>query len=118
MKLVKKHLGLLLLAFACGQAWATSGGSGGLPWEGPLNTIARSLTGPVALGISIIALMVAGGTLVFGGELSEFARRAVLAVLAISFLVAGTSFMSILFGVSGAVVTGASATLVLVPMVG
>jgi type IV secretory pathway VirB2 component (pilin) len=91
-------------AFAARSAFAGGAGGGGLPWETPLHTVAVSLTGPVALAISIIALMVAGGTLVFGGELSEFARRACLSVLAIAFLVAGTSFMSILFGVGGALV--------------
>lgn len=80
------------------------GGGGGLPWETPLNRVATSLTGPVALSISMIALMVAGGTLVFGGELSEFARRSCVAVLAIAFLVLGAGFMTSLFGVGGAVV--------------
>ena len=84
-------------------AWA-GGGGGGLPWETPLNTVAVSLTGPVALSISLIALMVAGGTLVFGGELSEFARRSCVAVLAIAFLVLGAGFMTSLFGVGGATV--------------
>lgn len=84
-------------------AWA-GGGGGGLPWETPLNRVAQSLTGPVALSISLIALMVAGGTLVFGGELSEFARRSCVAVLAIAFLVLGAGFMTSLFGVSGATV--------------
>jgi type IV secretion system protein VirB2 len=86
------------------SAWAGGGGGGGLPWETPLNTVAQSLTGPVALSISLIALMVAGGTLVFGGELSEFARRSCVAVLAIAFLVLGAGFMTSLFGVGGALV--------------
>lgn len=85
-------------------AWAGGGGGGGLPWETPLNRVAQSMTGPVALSISLIALMVAGGTLVFGGELSEFARRSCVAVLAIAFLVLGAGFMTTLFGVGGAVV--------------
>ena len=46
--------------------------------------------------------MVAGGTLVFGGELSEFARRSCVAALAIAFLVLGAGFMTALFGVGGA----------------
>jgi type IV secretion system protein VirB2 len=62
------------------------------------------LTGPVALSISIIALMAAGGILVFGGELNQFARQSCIAVLAIAFLVAGSSFMSTLFGVAGALI--------------
>ena len=64
----------ILLLFTTPSAFAGAAGGGGLPWETPLNRIAISLTGPVALSISLIALMVAGGTLVFGGELSEFAR--------------------------------------------
>ena len=84
-------------------AWA-AGVGGGLPWETPLNRVALSLTGPVALSVSLIALMVAGGTLVFGGELSEFARRSCVAVLAIAFLVLGAGFMTALFGVGGATV--------------
>ena len=38
-----------------GAAKASSAGGGGLPWEGPLKKIADSLTGPVALAISLIA---------------------------------------------------------------
>ncbi len=85
------------------SAWAAATGAG-LPWEAPLQRVAASLTGPVALAISLIALMVAGGTLVFGGELSEFARRSCVVVLAIAFLVLGAGFMAQLFGISGAVV--------------
>lgn len=94
---------LALMLIASGIAQAGGGGGGGLPWETPLNLVALSLTGPVALSVSLIALMVAGGTLVFGGELNEFARRACVAVLAIAFLVLGAGFMTTLFGVAGAV---------------
>jgi type IV secretion system protein TrbC len=97
----RSHVAALLLMMSR-SAWAGGGGGGGLPWETPLNTVAQSLTGPVALSISLIALMVAGGTLVFGGELSEFARRSCVAVLAIAFLVLGAGFMTTLFGVGGA----------------
>ena len=97
----KRTMVAALLLLMSRPAWA-GGGGGGLPWETPLNTVAQSLTGPVALSISLIALMVAGGTLVFGGELSEFARRSCVAVLAIAFLVLGAGFMTTLFGVGGA----------------
>jgi type IV secretion system protein VirB2 len=94
---------LIMLLTLSQSAWAGAGG-GGLPWETPLNKVATSLTGPVALSMSLIALMVAGGTLVFGGELSEFARRACVAIMAIAFLVLGAGFMTALFGVGGATV--------------
>ena len=94
----------VLLLLGTQTLLAGGAGGGGLPWETPLNRVAQSMTGPVALSISLIALMVAGGTLVFGGELSEFARRSCVAVLAIAFLVLGAGFMTTLFGVGGAVV--------------
>ena len=102
--LCRKLLLVALLSLMAAQLAFAGGGGGGLPWETPLNRVATSLTGPVALSISLIALMVAGGTLVFGGELSEFARRSCVAVLAIAFLVLGAGFMTSLFGVGGAVV--------------
>ena len=100
-----KQLSAIALCWCMVQAAHAAGaGGGGLPWEAPLKRIADSLTGPVALAISLIAFVVAGGTLVFGGELSEFARRAVMVVMAVAFLVLGGQFLSVLFGVSGALI--------------
>ena len=104
-----KNRFMRLVAFALVQAGFTGaafagGGGGGLPWEAPLQTLANSLTGPVALGISIIAMAAAGGTLIFGGELGEFTRKSLLLVLAISFLVFGAGFMTSLFGITAALV--------------
>lgn len=65
---------VIVMALMPAQVWAAGAGASGLPWEGPLAAVARSLTGPVALSISIIALMAAGGTLVFGGELGTKRR--------------------------------------------
>lgn len=103
-KRLRKVQLLILASVLFHAAAAYAGSSGGLPWEDPLDKIVKSLTGPVALGISILAMAAAGGALVFGGELSEFTRKIIILVLAISFLVFGTSFMSTIFGVSGALV--------------
>lgn len=94
-----------MLFMGSGAAFA-GGGGGALPWEGPLTLVATSLTGPVALSISLVALAATGGILVFGGELNAFARQLCVLVLAISFLVAGAGIMTTLFGVGGAVITG------------
>lgn len=99
---------LAVVFFLCEPAFASSGGGsggGGLPWEGPLDKIKNSLTGPVAMGISIIGLFVAGGTLIFGGELGEFARRMIMVVLVISLLVSGNAVIQNVFGSSGAVIS-------------
>ena len=84
------------------HALASSTG-GSLPWDAPLETLAADLTGPVATAISLIALFVAGAVLVFGEDLSHFARRALTAVIAIAFLMLGAKFLTAL-GLTGATI--------------
>ena len=80
-------------------AIASSGG--GLPWEGPLEQIQQSITGPVAGFIALAAVAVAGGMLIFGGELNDFARRLMYVVLVAGILLGATQIVD-LFGASGA----------------
>ncbi|KQT04593.1 conjugal transfer protein TrbC [Rhizobium sp. Leaf391] len=80
-------------------ALASSGGS--LPWEGPLEQIQESITGPVAGYIALAAVAIAGGMLIFGGELNDFARRLVYVVLVAGILLGATTIVG-LFGATGA----------------
>jgi type IV secretion system protein TrbC len=81
-----------------------AGTTGVLPWETPLRTIATSLTGPVAFSVSIIGIFATGATLMWGGEMNEFARRAALMGLIVAVIVFATNIMASAFGVTGAVV--------------
>ena len=83
-------------ALALGAAWfaSTAAHAQGLPWEGPLTTLQNSLTGPVAKAIGVIALAVSGGMLAFGGELSDFTKRMMMVVLALSVMLLANSFLS------------------------
>ena len=61
--------------------WASSiqlhaAAAGNLPWERPMQTIATSLTGPVAYAIGLIGIAIAGGTMLWGGELTEIGQPA------------------------------------------
>ncbi|MBB5553675.1 TrbC/VirB2 family protein [Rhizobium lentis] len=80
-------------------ALASSGG--GLPWEGPLQQIQESITGPVAGAIALAAVAIAGGMLIFGGELNDFARRLMYIVLVAGILLGATNIVG-LFGATGA----------------
>ena len=80
-------------------ALASSGGE--LPWEGPLERIQQSITGPVAGYIALAAVAIAGGMLIFGGELNDFARRLVYVVLVAGVLLGATRIVG-LFGATGA----------------
>ncbi len=104
----------MLMMFAMATAFANAsstytgtggtGGGGALPWEGPLSQVATSLTGPVALGISVIGLFAAGAVLMFGVELTEFAKRAVYMVMAIAFIIGGASLLNVAFNFTGALI--------------
>ena len=87
-------LGLLLCQPAL--IWASST-STGLPWESPINTIRDSLTGPVAVSIGAIGFFVAGGLLIFGGEIADFTKWLMYAVLAASIMLLGGTIVSTLF---------------------
>ena len=80
---------------------ALAAGGGGLPWEGPLQQIQQSITGPVAGFIALAAVAIAGGMLIFGGELNDFARRLIYVVLVAGILLGATQIVA-LFGASGA----------------
>ena len=81
----------LMIAIACAAATPALASSGGsLPWEGPLQTIQESITGPVAGFIALAAVAVAGGMLIFGGELNDFARRLMYVVMVAGILLGAT----------------------------
>src|SRR6266566_5928375 len=73
---------------------------GGLPWEAPMTAIATSLTGPVAYAIGLIGIAIAGGAMLWGGELTEFGRRACMIGLVVSVLVFAAPLLSSAFGVN------------------
>jgi type IV secretory pathway VirB2 component (pilin) len=84
------------------QAYAAA--AGGLPWEKPMTAIATSLTGPVAYAIGLIGIAIAGGAMLWGGELTEFGRRACMIGLVVSVLVFAGPLLASAFGVNAAVV--------------
>jgi type IV secretory pathway VirB2 component (pilin) len=85
------------------MAHATSAGGGTMPWDTPLTNLKNDLTGPVAFTLSLLAFVVAGVALVFGGELSHFIRSIVIAVMVAS-LLAGIVNVASALGITGAVV--------------
>lgn len=93
--------GLAFLALAALARPALAGSAGGLPWEAPLEQIQESITGPVAGFIALAAVAVAGGMLIFGGELNDFARRLMYVVLVAGVLLGATQIVA-LFQATGA----------------
>lgn len=94
-------LGLVVLATLVLVSPASASSGGSLPWEGPLEQIQQSITGPVAGYIALAAVAIAGGMLIFGGELNDFARRLMYVVLVAGILLGATTIVG-LFGATGA----------------
>lgn len=90
-----------LLAFfmlAPQHAFASEGTGGSLPYESWLTNLRNSVTGPVAFALSIIGIVVAGGILIFGGELNGFFRTLIFIVLVMALLVGAQNMMGTFFG--------------------
>lgn len=101
------YAGLLLLALVVSAlphpAFASVGTGGSLPYEDWLSSLRSSVTGPVAFALSIIGIVVAGGVLIFGGDLNGFFRSLIFLVLVMALLVGAQNIMSNFFG-QGAVI--------------
>lgn len=75
----------------------------GLPWEGPLEKIVSSLTGPVAKVVGVVAIVLAGFGVAFGDS-SGGMRRVFQIVLGLSVAFTASSLVVSLFGFSGGAV--------------
>jgi type IV secretion system protein VirB2 len=98
-------IGILLALSLPLSADAATGAGGALPYETWLNALRTSVTGPVAFAVSIIGIVVAGGMLIFGGELNHFFRSLIFLVLVMALTVGAQNMMGTFFG-TGAVITG------------
>ena len=92
----------LLFLLSVDNAQAAVGAGGALPYETWLVNLRNSVTGPVAFTLSIVGIVVAGGILIFGGELNAFFRTLIFIVLVMALLVGANNIMTNLF--QGAVI--------------
>jgi len=97
-----KRFAALALAALILAAPAFAAGSG-MPWEGPLEQIVDSITGPVARAAAVIAIVVAGIAIIFsegGGGI----RKLAMVGLGIAIMFAAVSFFLGFFGFAGGAV--------------
>lgn len=92
-------IGLIVyLAASPDDAWAVASDGGNLPYEGWLQKLQDSVTGPVAFALAIIGIVVAGGVLIFGGELNAFFRSMIFIVLVMALIIGANNMMQNFFG--------------------
>lgn len=77
---------------------ASDSTAGALPWEGPLQAIRESISGPVAFAIALMGIIATGATLIWGGEVSEFTRRIIYVVLVVCIIVFANALLTTTIG--------------------
>jgi len=90
----------LVLAALAAPAYAAGSG---MPWEGPLQQIVDSITGPVARAAAVIAIVIAGITIIFS-EGGGGVRKLAFVGLGIAIMFAAVSFFMDFFGFAGGAV--------------
>ena len=91
-------LAVILFCFLNESAHATSWSSQNMPYEAGLQKLYKSVTGPVAFALSLIGIVAAGATLIFGGDMNGFLRSLIFLVLVIAIIVSASNFMKIFQG--------------------
>jgi type IV secretion system protein VirB2 len=89
-------LASLFLALFADSALATTampGGGTGLQWETPIQTLVRSLTGPVAYGFLVLGLLAIAANLIWGGEIGVFLQRTIYFVMVGSLIAFATGII-------------------------
>ncbi len=79
---------------------AASAAGTDMPWEGPLDQIVQSLTGPVAKGLGVLAIVSVGFAFAFS-EGGSTLRRVLGVVLGLSIAFAAAQFGLTFFGFTG-----------------
>jgi type IV secretion system protein VirB2 len=91
---------MLAIIVLAGPAYAAGSG---MPWEGPLEQIVDSITGPVARAAAVIAIVIAGVTIIFS-EGGGGVRKLAFVGLGIAIMFAAVSFFLDFFGFAGGAV--------------
>jgi len=90
----------IIVAIALIGAGDALASSAGMPWEGPLNRLLQSLTGPVAKAVGVFSIVGLGFGIAFS-EGGSGLRKALWVVLGLAIAFSATSFFLSFMGFSG-----------------
>ena len=97
-RLAKVETVLLLVLYA-GAALAQSTSSGSsttMPWDTGLCDVANALLGKTSFCLALAGFFGCGGALIWGEELSGFAKKMLMVVMAVGVMVGGASLYKLL----------------------
>lgn len=85
--------------------------AGELPFEDALTKIRESLSGPLPTTLALAGIIVAGATLIFGGDMNGFFRTMCLIALVLSLLLCANKLMTTLYSNADAKMDSKGATI-------
>lgn len=89
------HPRVLLPAMLMLAVPAFAQGLGGSPWENAVNVLRNSFTGPIATGLSLVAIVIGGLTFAYGEGHSKRALAGI--VFGVGMAIGAANFMAWLF---------------------
>lgn len=100
--LIRRASVFALLFLTCPQVFADDSNAGPMPWEGPLQMIMNSISGPVAKILGVIAIVIAGLGIAFG-ESGSGVRKLFQVVLGLAIAFTAASIVATLFQPAGGI---------------
>lgn len=97
------HIGAVALVVVVSAVTPAYASGSGMPWEGPLEQVVDSITGPVARAAAVIAIIISGVGIIFG-EGGGGIRKLAFVGLGIAIMFAAVSFFLDFFGFAGGAV--------------
>ena len=64
-----------------------------MPWDGPLDRIVDNLTGPFALAVGVLGLVVLAVRILFGEQFGQFARSIINVIIAVAMITGGAGLL-------------------------
>jgi type IV secretion system protein TrbC len=93
MRLTNSRVLLLLMLTLAVPAFAQ--GVGGSPWENAVNVLRNSFTGPIATGLSLVAIVVGGLTFAYGEGHSKKGLAGI--IFGVGMAIGAVNFMAWMF---------------------
>ncbi len=93
---------LVAVLAAASPSFASTTTTGTMPWDTVLTTVETDLTGPVAVAVGVVAVVITGLGIALGGE-GSFMRRAFGILFGLSVAFMSSTAILTFFGSSGAV---------------
>lgn len=88
---------MLALGFLLVAGTVTAGG-GAMPWDAGLTALTQNISGPFAGFVALMAVVISGAVLIFGGELQAFGRTMFFVILVAGLILGAAQIIALVGG--------------------